>query len=133
MRHGSKKNRKRIFKQPKTGRLFIGAEESTKLLETQLINAFKIAKWKQKIDCIECDINAQIVFYFPKSIFYTQKNVRSAKVADISNLYQSVEDALQKSEVIKNDSQIESHDGSRRRPIDGSEYWLEVVLSRSTL
>ena len=33
---------------------------------------------------------------------------------DLSNLYQSLEDALEKAQVIKKDFQVSSHDGSRR-------------------
>lgn len=131
-KHGSKKNNKRIFKNRATGQQFIGSESKTKFLEHQLVNSLIRERIKKVIgfNLIDCDINAQFIFSFPKSVYFTKKMTRSNKVGDISNLYQSVEDALQKAQVIRNDSQIESHDGSRRVPIDGNEYFLEIILRK---
>ena len=129
-KHGSKKNNKRIFRNHATGRQFIGSESKTKFLESQLVSCLMRERFKSRTDLIECDVNAQIIFHFPRSVFFTKAGHRSTKVGDISNLYQSVEDALQKAQIIKNDSLIESHDGSRRVPIDDVEYWLEIVLTR---
>lgn len=129
-KHGSKKNRKKIFKNFKTGRLFIGSEAKTKELESILIDKLRIEKLKNRLDTITFDVNAKIIFYFPASVYFTKKGHRSNKVADQSNLYQSVEDALQKAKVIHNDSQICGHDGSRRKPCEGTDYWLEIELTK---
>ena len=127
-KHGSKKNRKRIYRNRRTGRLFIGQEAATKSTLDQLLSRLQIEKLKSRIDTIECDIQAKIIFYFPQSVYFTKKGHRSSKIADLSNLYQGVEDALQKAKIIKNDSQICSHDGSKRVPCDGTDYWLEIQL-----
>lgn len=129
-RHGSKKNRKKIYRNRKSGRLFIGQEAATKQLGDSLIDRLNIERLKARIDLIETDVNAKITLYFPKSIFYTKKGQRSAKVGDLSNLVQSVEDALQKAKIIKNDAQICSLDGSSRKPIDGTEYFLAIELTK---
>lgn len=129
-KHGSKKNNKRIFQNRKTGARFVGSESKTKVLENKLIHCLTVERFKKRIDLIECDINAQIVFHFPESVYFTKAGHRSNKVGDISNLYQSVEDALQKAGIIRNDSQICAHDGSRRFATTGTEYFLEIVLCR---
>ena len=43
-------------------------------------------------------------------IFYIRKKGKY----DLSNLYQGIEDALEKSQILEDDSLIESHDGSRK-------------------
>ncbi len=54
---------------------------------------------------IECHIHARFIFYF--------ENRQSE--ADLSNLYEGIQDILKKEGVIADDVLIESHDGSRKR------------------
>ena len=129
-KHGSKKNRKEIKRSYVTGRLFIGTERKQKYLQNMLTALLLREKLKSRIDTINYDVNAKIVFYFPKSVYFTKAGTRSSKVGDISNLYQGVEDCLQEARVIENDSLIASHDGSSRQPIEGSKYMLEVILTK---
>ena len=126
-RHSSKKNEKEPARA--RGRTEIRKHEAARHVEGLLIRAFNIEKIKQRIDePIDCDIHAVFTFYFPKSVYFTKKGKRSHKLPDLSNLYQLPEDVMQRTRIIANDTQIESHDGSRRAPIDGVEYWLEVKV-----
>jgi Holliday junction resolvase RusA-like endonuclease len=50
---------------------------------------------------------------------------------DLSNLYQGIEDVLQKAGVIQNDKQIVSHDGSRK--IFGESARVEIELTEGSL
>lgn len=110
--------------------MFIGSEIKTKALENSLINKLILEKIKQKIETIDCDINAKFTFHFPESEFYTVKKIRSQKILDISNAYQICEDAMEKAKVIKNDCLICSHNGSSRQPIPGDNYFLEIELTK---
>lgn len=130
-RHSSKKNEKEPARA--RGRSYIRKTEAARHVEGLLIRAFNIEKIKQRIDDpIDCDIQAVFTFYFPKSVYFTKKGKRSHKLPDLSNLYQLPEDILQRTGIIVNDTQIESHDGSRRAPIDGVEYWLEIKILKFT-
>lgn len=94
-----------------------------------MIRLLRIEKLKSRIDePIACDVRAVFKFYFPASVYFNKKGARSKTLPDLSNLYQLPEDVLQKVGIILNDTQVESHDGSRRLPIEGSEYWLEIEL-----
>jgi len=42
--------------------------------------------------------------------------LKDKKKYDLSNLYQGIEDALVDAQILKDDSLIESHDGSRKHP-----------------
>lgn len=128
-KHAIKKNSKAIYKNRRTGASFIASNPGVKVAEDKLVFRLKIEKLKSRIDFpIEDDVIAKITFQYPKSVYYTKKGDRSNRVGDISNLYQIVEDALQKAEVIKNDSQIVGHDGSRRVAIDGNQSFLIVEI-----
>jgi Holliday junction resolvase RusA-like endonuclease len=52
---------------------------------------------------IDYPVHLQILAYR-----YTKRNI------DLSNIYAAVEDMLQATGVLKNDSQVQSHDGSRK-------------------
>lgn len=128
-KHGIKKNSKMILRNKRTRKPFIASNYQAKALENILINKLRIEKLKQKIDTITIDVNAKFTFYFPESVYFTKKGQRSKNLADISNLYEIVQDALQESGIIFDDNQICSHDGSRRQPIDDNNHWLEVELT----
>jgi Holliday junction resolvase RusA-like endonuclease len=131
IKHGILKNNKQIFLNKKTGARFITSSQNSKTSEQWLLSKLQLEKLKNKIDePINCDINAQYTFYFPESIYYTKKGQRSLKLPDLDNLFGLVNDCLQKAEVISNDTIIGGFDGSRRKPIKGSEYFLEIILSK---
>jgi Holliday junction resolvase RusA-like endonuclease len=131
-KHAVKKNGRNIYRNRKTNRVFLGKSEKLKSAENYLINHFYNLKFKQRLETIDCGINAQFVFYFPESEYFTKKGARNQKLPDISNLYQIVEDCLESSKIISNDTNIDSHDGSQRRPVVGDQHYLEIVLTKST-
>ena len=129
-RHGVKKNGKQIFKNRATGQRFIASNSKSKHLEN-LLNAYLLReKLKARLDTIDCDINACMIFYYPESVYFTKAGKRSNKVADLSNLYESVQDAMQKVGIIRNDSLICGHDGSKRLPISDNKYFLKIELTK---
>lgn len=67
---------------------------------------------------ITTPINAKLTFYF--------KN--RASEADLSNLYEGIQDELKKMKVIEDDKLINGHDGSRR-VFDGAEGLLVELFS----
>jgi len=129
-RHSSKKNEKIARRNAKTNKLFIGKSSKALHCEQWLLHKLMIERLKQRIDKIECDINAEFVFYFPKSVYYTKEGVRSRKLPDLSNLYELPQDCLQQTLIILNDTQIVSHNGSRRESSEASFYSLRIILSK---
>jgi Holliday junction resolvase RusA-like endonuclease len=128
-RHSAKKNEKRA----RIGERgpYIGASWKAKYSDHLMTSKLRIEKLKQRIDePIACDIHARFTFFFPESVFYTKKGPRSAKLPDLSNLYELPQDVMQKLGIIANDTIICSHDGSRREPIEGSDYYLQITLFR---
>lgn len=103
--------------------------ESNQALDKEMCQRLMIEKLKARIDTITCDINLKLIFYFPKTVYFTKKGERNQKLPDLSNLYQGPEDCLQKMQIINNDNQVISHDGSRRAWINDSQYWLEIVIT----
>ena len=128
-RHSSKKNEK----EPRSagGRIFIGKSDRAVMSEKWLTQKLTIEKLKQRVETIECDINAKFTFYFPKTIYFTKKGERSKKLGDLSNLLELPQDVMQKLKIIENDTQICSHDGSRRVPSEDGGYWLEIELTKA--
>lgn len=127
-RHFVLKNSKNIRLNRRTGQRFIASNddvvEGKKYLERIFRENFSGAM-------IKSYVNMKCEFVFPHSVFYTKKNERSKRVADMSNLYQIVEDALEASGVLESDNLIESHDGSRRSPgpVGEERFWLRIELS----
>lgn len=128
--HGIKKNRREIFFNRKTRRPFIG--KSAKLADYEkILNHHFSAVYKNVFNGsmpLDMPLSVKMIFYFNN--YYTAKKVVSKKLPDLSNLYQCVEDCLQSSGVILNDSLIESHDGSRRKPSPDGQNYLYVEVSR---
>jgi Holliday junction resolvase RusA-like endonuclease len=127
--HAVKKNGKQIFINKSTGKRFITSSNKAKSLENVLTALLLREKLRAGIHTIKCDINADINFIYPKKIFYNQRGYRSNRVADLSNLYETVQDAMQKSGIISNDSIICSHNGSGRYPTDDNKYYIMIVLT----
>lgn len=129
--HGVKKNSKVIRRNRRTGNRFIASNDRAKASENYLVMRFLSEKLKQRVETITTEVNAKFTFYYPQTVYFTKKGVKSKNLADISNLYETVQDALQKAQVIFDDNLICSHDGSRIRPIDDNNYWLEVEITDS--
>lgn len=127
MRHASFKNEKKIMRSG--SRSWIGSSNRASESEKWIMRYLSIEKIKQKIDApIECDIHAKFIFYFPKSVYYTKKNVRSKTLPDIDNLPPIIFDCLQETGIILNDTFVCSIDGTRRMPIEGNEYFVSIEL-----
>ena len=126
-RHSSKKNEKEPRR--RGNRTFIGKSEKALICEKWLTQRLTIEKLKQRVETISCDLNAKLIFYFPQTIYFTKKGERSKKLPDTSNLYELPQDIMQKLQIIENDTQICSHDGSRRLPSEDNQYWLEIELT----
>ena len=123
-KHVVKKNNRDIFKNKRTGRVFPGKSNELRNMEAQLFFEIK-RKWHGGAP-IKKYINAKFTFVFTEEKFYTKKSVINKALPDMSNLYQIVEDCLQKAGVIYNDHFIASHDGSRR--CSGNETKLIIEL-----
>lgn len=129
-----KKNNKAIFRNKATGRSFIASNSKAQSLMNILNTKLLQEKLRAGIDTIECDVNVSMQFYYPSKIFFCKKTQkRSKKIADIGNLYQAVEDGLQKVGIILNDNLIESHDHSGRFPIDGDIHKLRIVITKKEI
>jgi Holliday junction resolvase RusA-like endonuclease len=130
-RHSSKKNEKKPMMNRGTGRFFVGKAAKAKISEDWLMNKLQIERLKQRVDLIDFDINVKFTFYFPKTVFFTKTGERSKRLPDLSNLYELPADVLQKVRIISNDTLIVSHDGSRREPIEGNQYFLRIELTKA--
>jgi Holliday junction resolvase RusA-like endonuclease len=127
-RHSSKKNEKRSFFNKRSGKMFIGKSDKALVCENWLKQKLSVEKLKQKIDLIKQDVSVKMIFHFPKSLYFTKQGIRSKKLPDLSNLYELPQDCMQSVGIIENDTLIVSHDGSRREPIDGPEYFLTIEI-----
>lgn len=127
-RHSSKKNEK--VTRRRGNKTFIGKSDRAKQAEDWLILKLRSEKLKQRIDTITDDLNAKFTFYFPESVYYTKKGDRSKKLPDLSNLLELPQDVMQKIQIIENDTQICSHDGSRRAVSHDNNYYLEIELTK---
>lgn len=124
------KNNKVMYRNRRTGKMFPAKNENcARLMDILTLELIK-AKNMAKLDTIDCDVNVSFQFFYPFNLFFNKKNKRSKKVADIGNLYQAIEDCLQKSSVLLNDSLIESHDGSGRFPITEDKHILKIVITK---
>lgn len=105
--------------------MFIGgAKESLEALD-YLIRQFERCKEGQLAQPLEGPLRACFRFHYPN----TRRGQITKRLMDLSNLYQGPEDALQKANIILDDAQIESHDGSCR--VYGSKgKAIEVALYR---
>lgn len=130
---GILKNSKQIFINRHTNRPFISKSDRAKALEKELTEKFIYQKLKQKVDTIECDVVASMVFHYPKTVYYTKKGVRNSKLGDIDNLLGTPFDCLQKAKVLANDNLITGLSDIRRLPIDSTQYFLEIILIKDKL
>ncbi len=113
--HLSKKNGRPIFFNKLRQRHFIGKDARLKSAEDHMILEMKMQRISQNIMDPICErIWTIFHFYFSKEDYFTKKGDISLKLPDLSNLYELPQDSLQKAGIILNDTQIESHDLSRR-------------------
>jgi hypothetical protein len=112
--HAVKKNSKVIRMNRRTGRPFIMSNDLARQQEDFLIRCFQIEALEVHHRIITQPVILCCQFVYPSKVYYTQKGEISKRLADLSNLYQSVEDALQQAKIIENDRLIIGHDGSRR-------------------
>jgi Holliday junction resolvase RusA-like endonuclease len=122
-RHIVKKNRRNIFRNRQTGRMFPGKSNDLISAEARLINAFRTQIMRDRqFATIDRPIWCVFLFYFPASDFSVKKGPRKGKMSgrmpDLSNLLELPADALQDAGVIENDRLICSFDLSRRLPGD---------------
>lgn len=123
--HVSKKNSRPVRINPRTGKSFIGKNANLVAAENWLMLHFLRARNEARVKHpITSDVSVAFRFYFDD--FYSKKGYRRKNLPDLSNLCQLPEDILQRAEIIQNDSQIISLDGSRRLP--GPNNVLEVWL-----
>lgn len=119
VRHVSKKNGRPVY----NGRICKSPE--LKAAENHLLLQLQSHRNYQKIfKPFGCDLWLLCIFKFDD--YYTKKGVRRKNLPDLSNLYELIQDQLQNSGIIENDSQICSHDRSRREP--GNQNILEISL-----
>lgn len=123
--HATKKNSRPIMWNKKTNRPFVGKNKRLVSAERELLSAFSELKRDLKIETITYPVSVKMIFEFEN--YYTAKGIMNKKLPDMSNLYQLVEDCLQKSGIIFDDYLIENHDGSCRR--HGAENCIIIELS----
>ena len=126
--HSVKKNNKQISFNRATGKRFLRSNDKALFYEKWLTQKLIGEKLKQRIDTIKEPVLIAFKFYYPESKYYTKKKEVFKNLADISNLYESPQDALQKAGILENDRLIEGHDGSRRIPIKDNAYYLEITI-----
>jgi Holliday junction resolvase RusA-like endonuclease len=130
-KHISKKNQKRVAYNRNTKKPFIMQESKSKFIMEQIERKLRIERFKSKITTpIDCDINAQIILIYPKSVYFTKAGQRSSKVLDLSNACQTYEDVLESSAIILNDRIICGLNGSTRTFTDEPKYLVEIVLTK---
>lgn len=129
-KHSIKKNSKQIFQNKATGKRFIASNSKAQYLENYLTHQLLIQKLKQRLETIEFDLSASFKFYFPENVYLTKLGKRSHRVADLSNLLEAPQDALQKAKVILNDSLICELNDCKRLISGDSFFYLEIELKK---
>lgn len=111
----SKKNLHQIFFNKASGKRFISTSAEGRKWQQDCELQIRM-QWKSK-RTYEGAVSAEMKFYMPTN-----------RRCDLSNLLESIQDALTKTGVIKDDSQIHSLDGSRKF-VDPSNPRVEVTLT----
>ncbi len=117
-RAGIKKNSKRIVRNGR--RTFAVPSDTYKAWESKACTYVKRAMIGMQLP-ITVPVNMRAIFYFENH----------AHEPDLSNLYQGIEDVLEKCGVILNDKLIYGHDGSRK--MFGEESRVEIKLQEMRL
>lgn len=124
--HLTKKNNRPIYRNGKSGALFLGKNLKLQSAERDMLMQMVKIRDQKKLKTIDYPIWSVFRFIFPREKYFTKKGHRNKKLPDLSNLYQLPEDLLQKANIITDDNLISSHDFSRRVP--GDKYLLEIHL-----
>lgn len=111
------KNGKRVLKNRRTGKNFIGSSDDAMLWGRMAVVQLKAA-WKGRDPLPKVWMNAKIESYIPTSMR-----------ADASNLYEAPQDALEKAGIISNDYFISAHDGSRRIHTKDTPHKVVITLT----
>ena len=122
--HVIKKNNRPIFYNRGTKVHFIGKSKDLANAENYLELKLRSEKNRLRIETITYPISVCYRFYF------AEKNSRKFKACDLSNLFEIVSDALQASEIIKNDNLIQSFDGSRKIQTRNNFNSLEIEITQ---
>lgn len=103
----------------KNGKPFLYLSTEQKKWESDVSTALSVQRLESEYPCVDYECWARI-------LIYRQYN----RLADLSNLIQSIEDALQRAGCIENDRLIRSLDGSRvYYGVNGTEARFEVTLA----
>lgn len=118
----TKKNKRPIFRNRRTGRVFLGKSGRLRSAETAAV-------WELKSALLGWGRNAEIVFPIVEPVavrfmFYRKTHRR----CDLSNLLELPQDALVKAGILQDDSLIESLDGSRKL-YDPKNPRTEIIIS----
>lgn len=124
-----KKNSKQIYRNKHTGRSFIASNPRAKSLEQALVLKLTSLRMQKRLDPITDLVNCELIFYFPKTVYFTKKNEMSKKLPDLSNLFEAVTDSLQAAKILDNDRLIAGFDGSRRGISPDNNYYLSIKLT----
>lgn len=127
-KHLAKKNNRPIYRNKYTHRVTLGKSSNLKMQEHQYLYKFRQEKIKQKLDTITTPVQATMLFYFPKDVFFTKKGTINKNLPDLSNLYELPQDCLTTAGVIYDDQLIFSHDFSRRLYHDKDTFEFELIL-----
>ncbi len=123
--HVVKKNSKQSFFSPKTGRSWV--KRSDKAIAAQnYLEAALTSERRRQLNNATIDGDIQITLLFRFKDFYTKTMSRNKKLPDLDNLLCLPLDALSKSQVILDDSNVCSVDGSRRLP--GPKNTIEIII-----
>jgi len=114
----AKKSRTRVGVS-KLGKPYTYKDPEYEKWESDVSTALSVQRLESEYPCVDYECWARI-------LIYRQYN----RIADLSNLIQSVEDALQRAGCIENDRLIRSLDGSRvYHGVNGTEARFEVTLA----
>ncbi len=138
--HEVKKNRRKIMTNFKTNKPFIGKSKILLDAELVMINNLKLERMRQKSQTIGGDLWMIAIFETDRKVLLRKDGVRKKTSANLSNLYQLVEDCLQVPKITKtgkrtsngsgaiiDDDQIRAHDWSRIVAGDTTQLHLYLI------
>ncbi len=133
-RHGVLKNSKRILKNRRTGRTFLGSSVDALAQKRHLTNSLLQQNrtglaFESKYRQIEpTSLAIEFLFAYPYKEIITKKGLLNRRSGDLSNLYQLPEDCLQAAGLILDDALIVSHAGSAKVLSPDENYYLSIKI-----
>ncbi len=122
-KHVVKKNGRPIHLNRATKRPFIGKSKDLSSAEKYMVDQFNIAARLQSFGFEgTTEEPVHVIYHF----HYGPGNTRGYHLSDLSNLFELVSDSLEDANIIANDKQIKSFDGSRKYL--SSSTFLEVFV-----